>query len=131
MGIRYLFNICSSVLYPKMTQFPELLNPEVVNVNVRFPCKINYPKGEPGVTFTVMWNVDGHVLLDPNTKTSLVTTLTGDQRIAYLDARKRWNMCGNLTNFNYISFDSTGDRLRYPPPLEVIIIPPRQDLDQR
>jgi hypothetical protein len=69
-----------------MTQFPELLNPEVVNVNVRFPCKINYPKGEPGVTFTVMWNVDGHVLLDPNTKTSLVTTLKGDQRIAYLDA---------------------------------------------
>ena len=69
-----------------MTQFPELLNPEVVNVNVRFPCKINYPKGEPGVTFTVMRNVDEHVLLDPNTKTSLVTTLTGDQRIAYLDA---------------------------------------------
>jgi hypothetical protein len=34
----------------------------------------------------VMWNVDGHVLLDPNTKTSLVTTLKGDQRIAYLDA---------------------------------------------
>jgi len=69
-----------------MTQFPELLNPEVVNLNVRFPCKINYPRGEPGVAFTVMWNVDGHVLMDPSTKIPLVTTLTGDQRIVYLDA---------------------------------------------
>ena len=38
---------------------------------------------------------------------------------------KRWNMCENPTSVNYISFDSTGDRLRYHPPLKVRFIPPR------
>jgi len=64
-------------LYPKMTQFPQLLKPETVNTNVRFPCKVIYPTGDPTVAFNVMWNVDGNTLF----------TLTGDQRVAYLDSK--------------------------------------------
>ena len=74
-------------LYPKMTQFPQLRKPETVNTNVRFPCKVIYPTGDPTVAFNVMWNVDGNVLLDPATSKPVVSTLTGDQRVAYLDSK--------------------------------------------
>ena len=50
-------------------------------------CAISMQNQLPeGGTWSYLYCDDGHVLLDPNTKTSLVTTLTGDQRIAYLDA---------------------------------------------
>lgn len=74
-------------LYPKMTQFPQLLKPETVNTNVRFPCKVIYPTGDPTVAFNVMWNVDGNTLLDPATSKPVANTLTGDQRVAYLDSK--------------------------------------------
>lgn len=94
-------------LYPKMTQFPRLLKPEIVNTNVRFPCKVMYPTGDPTVAFDVMWNVDGHVLLNPATSKPVVTTLTGDHRVAYLESKYMMGHLGKNVSekqYQYVKF---------------------------
>lgn len=69
-------------------------NPEVTPTKeVRFPCRIDYPIGQSDVGFIVTWTVDGKVLVDTNTKLPVKTVLTGDSRIAYLNAMK---LQGNL-----------------------------------
>lgn len=89
-------------LYPKLTSMPVLQNPEVTpSKEVRFPCKIDYPIGQPDVGFTVTWTVDGHELLDPTTKTPVKTVLVGDSRIAYLDAMKLKYNLGKEVKFNF------------------------------
>lgn len=85
----------SADLYPKLTSMPQLQKPEVTATKeVRFPCRIDYPIGQPDVAFIVTWMVDGHELYDPVTKTPIKTVLTGDSRIAYLDAMKLQNNLG-------------------------------------
>ncbi|XP_061164836.1 von Willebrand factor D and EGF domain-containing protein-like [Saccostrea echinata] len=75
-------------LYPKMTSLPVLKNPEVTPTKeVRFPCRINYPVGQPDVGFKVTWTVDGKAL-KKNATHPLEMILTGDSRTAYLDAMK-------------------------------------------
>lgn len=102
--------------FPKMTDFPVLGKPEVVqNSTVRFPCEVHYPLGQPGVGFEVTWTVDGHTLVDPSNGVIIVNHLTGDSRTAFLD----YNMLkGNLgktlkcrvrsyfTNTTYLKSDS-------------------------
>jgi hypothetical protein len=90
------FAICSFVLdaYPKLTSLPSLQNPEVTPTKeVRFPCRVDYPIGQKDVGFVVTWTVDGKELLDTSTKLPVKTVLTGDSRIAYLNAMK---LQGNL-----------------------------------
>lgn len=88
-------------LYPKLTSMPVLQKPEVTPTKeVRFPCRIDYPIGQPDVAFTVTWTVDGHELLDPTTKTPVKTVLVGDSRIAYLDAMKLKYNLGKEVKFN-------------------------------
>lgn len=84
--------IISLDLYPKLTSTPVLSKPEVTSTEVRFSCKIDYPIGQPDVGFVVTWTMDGQELMD-NTNQSLQKTLTGDSRIAYLNAEK---LEGNL-----------------------------------
>ena len=80
--------------YPKLQEFPKLGNPEVTQNNeVRFPCTVPYRAGEADVAFEVRWTVDGAVLNDTTTGNPVLTTLTGDSRVAYLDAKK---LQGNL-----------------------------------
>nr|XP_022327876.1 von Willebrand factor D and EGF domain-containing protein-like [Crassostrea virginica] len=72
--------------YPKMTDFPVLGKPEVVqNSTVRFPCEVQYPLGQPNVGFEVTWTVDGQTLVDPVKGDKIVQHLTGDSRTTYLD----------------------------------------------
>jgi hypothetical protein len=70
-----------------------------------FPCKVIYPTGDPTVAFHVMWNVDGNALLDPATSKPVVNTLTGDQRVAYLDSKYLMGHLGkNVSEKRYESF---------------------------
>nr|XP_034300143.1 von Willebrand factor D and EGF domain-containing protein-like [Crassostrea gigas] len=92
-------------LYPKLTSMPVLQKPEVTPTKeVRFPCRIDYPIGQPDVAFTVTWTVDGHELLDPTTKTPVKTVLVGDSRIAYLDAMKLKYNLGKELKCNVSSY---------------------------
>uniref|UniRef100_A0A8B8D604 von Willebrand factor D and EGF domain-containing protein-like n=1 Tax=Crassostrea virginica TaxID=6565 RepID=A0A8B8D604_CRAVI len=101
-------------LYPKLTSMPQLQKPEVTATKeVRFPCRIDYPIGQPDVAFIVTWMVDGHELYDPVTKTPIKTVLTGDSRIAYLDAMKLQNNLGKELKCNVSSFHpSKGESIR-------------------
>ncbi|OWF39498.1 von Willebrand factor D and EGF domain-containing protein [Mizuhopecten yessoensis] len=87
-------------LYPRMTHVPILGKPIIVDAqghvgstcsttgNVKFPCHIPYPKGEPDVSFEVTWISNGHdPIMITGTQTPVVTTLNGDDRDALLDGR--------------------------------------------
>ncbi|XP_056012796.1 von Willebrand factor D and EGF domain-containing protein-like isoform X1 [Ostrea edulis] len=92
-------------LYPKLTTLPSLQNPEVTPTKeVRFPCRIDYPIGQSDVGFIVTWTVDGKVLVDTNTKLPVKTVLTGDSRIAYLNAMKLQGNLGKELKCNVTSF---------------------------
>lgn len=71
---------------------PVLSEPEVTLSEVRFSCKIDYAIGQPDVGFIVTWTVDGQELTDNNGH-PLQQTLTGNSRVAYLNAEK---LKGNL-----------------------------------
>lgn len=71
---------------------PVLSEPEVTLSEVRFSCKIDYALGQPDVGFIVTWTVDGQELTDNNGH-PLQQTLTGNSRVAYLNAEK---LKGNL-----------------------------------
>lgn len=80
-------------LYPKLNSAPILSNPELTPTNqVRFPCSVDYPTGQPDVGFIVTWTVDGKELMDTSGQ-PVQTVLTGDSRKAYLDGIK---LQGNL-----------------------------------
>ncbi|KAK3087088.1 hypothetical protein FSP39_001485 [Pinctada imbricata] len=103
-------------LYPKLTTFPKLGNPEVTpNKTVRFPCTIDYPKRESDVSFEVTWTVDGHELRDPLTHRAVVSVLTGVKRTAYLNVDK---LQGNLDKYlrcNVTSFHTNTPGVRSDP----------------
>ncbi|XP_061164841.1 von Willebrand factor D and EGF domain-containing protein-like [Saccostrea echinata] len=91
-------------LYPKLTSMPVLSKPEVTATkDVRFPCRIDYPIGQPDVGFIVTWTVDGKELLD-KTNQPIQTVLKGDSRIAYLDATKLQGNLGKELRCNVSSF---------------------------
>ncbi|XP_056012794.1 von Willebrand factor D and EGF domain-containing protein-like [Ostrea edulis] len=101
-------------LYPKLTSMPVLSKPEVTPTKeVRFPCRVDYPLGQPDVGFIVTWTVDGKELLNQATHQPVQTILTGDSRTAYLDATKLKGNLGKELRCNVTSFHpSLGKSIR-------------------
>nr|XP_022324268.1 von Willebrand factor D and EGF domain-containing protein-like isoform X2 [Crassostrea virginica] len=97
-------------LYPKLNSAPILSNPELTPTNqVRFPCSVDYPTGQPDVGFIVTWTVDGKELMDTSGQ-PVQTVLTGDSRKAYLDGIKLQGNLGKELKCNVSSFHPSKGR---------------------